>query len=502
MSAVASKRARSGLKGTKIGRVRRKVRGQRCKKWFNFRHVLVAVGAFVLLASLTTRLEEDDKMIEDLRKAEIHPSRLGKLNKSATDGQIRQDSVARRKIADNLTGTVSSQTKHQQWKSQTQLNHVGVAQNNSAPESNQCAGSLRRPKYNTVTLSDLQSKVLAVGAPKGGATITTQLMLKHWNLIDVALEYSTWVHDYRNEMYKQKQFRPQKCKDVCGLAQWTCFKIIRSPFDRAVSSFIHTSRTEIFRKFPELLKLLKEKVSQQQSESGGVAAPSIPKRQWGTLVTFELFIKALRMRQLKFRRSPLDDHFLPQADDDCLIESSGARFVDHIPLEALEASLVVFNETRGIFLNSTDLTSHHYVVKGSTSMDRTNAISGKDRPEKASNQLQHPSVDVSSIPSARLFVKGSNGSAKLGKSASPSAKLAFPYESFFVNTAVNAEFCALYCQDILLYANMCNQDMFQLPAESDKPYHVNNEIEVIQGICGRERKRIQLICGDSYDFFQ
>ena len=255
--------------------------------------------------------------------------------------------------------------------------------------------------------------------------------------MEEAIAYNSWIHNYRIEVFAgQPNHHPARCDEYCGQPGWTCVKIIRSIVDRAVSGYIHTLNYSISDKeyFPEL-----HDISQEYGLKTGKNA------------SFAVFLKAVRARRADWKRSLGDDHFLPQADMQCDNPS-----VLHIPLEALEEGFRLVNQTAGIYINATGFTSWHYVRKS--------------EPPTTPTLI----ANIPHLPFSELYHSN--------------RRLKFPYDAFFVDPVANSAFCELYCMDIQLYADMCQQ-----------PLLANNEN--IQKACHKERSRILDICGPVYDYF-
>jgi hypothetical protein len=81
---------------------------------------------------------------------------------------------------------------------------------------------------------DEKHRLVMLFTPKAGCTRAVIMMFKHMGLLDEARAYSPWIHDYRS-----------RCKFVIVperhlySGDYFVFKVIRNPYDRAVSSFIN-----------------------------------------------------------------------------------------------------------------------------------------------------------------------------------------------------------------------------------------------------------------------
>jgi len=306
--------------------------------------------------------------------------------------------------------------------------------------------SLKPTPLPTVRMVDHSEKLMVLGAPKGGATLATQLMLKHLDLMDAAMEYDPWIHNYRYQVFiKQPEHQPVRCSSTCAVEEewWICVKLVRSVLDRAVSSYIHTMVNAIKDRFPELSQVMKS-----NGNSSSVSDAS-----------FAEFVDALDLRAkghckwffwCNYTKSWADDHFMPQSDDDCTIEGG----VLHVPIEAVHESLRVIDEKWSVNLNATGLTSHHYRVG-----------KAKDEGSDGSNAALQ---DFSKRPFQRSIP---------------------PYQTFLQNPEVNKVLCRVYRSDLELYAKTCRQSWL-----------LDNDH--IQAVCLSERGRVRQVCGPAYDFWR
>ena len=201
--------------------------------------------------------------------------------------------------------------------------------------------------------------------------------------------------------------------------------MIRSPLDRD----IHTMRTSIRHKFPEL----RQQVIINKSRNSNITTTTID------TASFADFLQALVQRAAADIgrprvTSPLDDHFMPQSTYTCRTDDLDDGSIYYIPIEAIHPALeLLYRETR-VQLNATGLTSGHYVTKetvsNTDSYDITNGTASASSPLP---DLSHAPFAVAS-----------------GRS--------LPYDAYFQNTTVNRLLCRLYCNDITLYRYVCSAD--------------------------------------------
>ena len=295
------------------------------------------------------------------------------------------------------------------------------------------AGSALRPRHEpSIKLVDTKGGLRIMSAPKGGASLMAQLFFRRLGLLEQAQDHNNFIHIYRNKWLSENPEERAECRKVCHMKNWTCVQLIRSPLDRAVSSYIHTMRTQIRRHFPELQAHQKEQQTTVDDAS------------------FDDFLRALRRRAAvdipPHRRiqSRMDDHFMPQSEVICHMSLPHMYYV---PIEAIHPSLEQLERRTGVHLNATGLTSGHYVKKRTPMTDQV---------------IQ----DVAKVPFPSLKVN--KGGVSL------------PYEAYLQNADVNRLLCSLFCHDIALYRDACTATWLSLAA---------------QNICDAELERINQVCG-------
>ena len=126
-----------------------------------------------------------------------------------------------------------------------------------SPESSYADASNHKctalPNIDSDQMVDHEEKRLMLFAAEGRdyASVTARTFLEKKGLLDEATAYNTDVHKYRLEKFNaetnhkplaQKVELLEFCKDPDAL----CFQVIRSPLDRAISSYIHTMRFDVF----------------------------------------------------------------------------------------------------------------------------------------------------------------------------------------------------------------------------------------------------------------
>ena len=99
------------------------------------------------------------------------------------------------------------------------------------------------PRFKTLPLIYPEKRLCLFFSAKAGCTFATKWFFFHQGILEEAMEFSNWVHDYRIRVYyKQEKYREEL---NCVLADdYTRIKLVRSPYQRAVSSYLHAIKTK------------------------------------------------------------------------------------------------------------------------------------------------------------------------------------------------------------------------------------------------------------------
>lgn len=315
------------------------------------------------------------------------------------------------------------------------------------------------PKMNasTVNLNDSGLKLKLLATPKGGATVTTQIMFRKLGLYDEAIKYNPWIHKYRQHVFMHKpEHRRKNCRSFCkrkttesrgegaradlglganatattGVHQqqsWLCIKIVRSPIDRAVSSYLHSLKTKLWRVVPYLSNVTSAKQRSAHNAS------------------FADFYEALYHQAASgtLQRAAGDHHWLPQSTTDGCDDSAHL-----VPIETLAESLGVIGQVSDVYLDASGLTSHQYITKAE-----------EDGPEQ----------DMSDAPFPLATRDGKFP----------------PYGSYFLNATINARICQMFCHDLNLYARACRDKSIVRDGSASRQI-CKHELEKIDTICGTQ----------------
>ena len=143
---------------------------------------------------------------------------------------------------------------------------------------------------------------------KSGCTTVLKWFLSHNRLLDQALAYSRWVHDYRQQKLFQAPGYRRQCERLFKKRSRNRFivKVIRDPATRAVSSFLHYQRCGYdLQRFPDAAVVTKWKIAVGLERQSGLSF-----RQ------FLMFVTSQRLNGCR-----LNPHFRPQFDpqqDPCI----------------------------------------------------------------------------------------------------------------------------------------------------------------------------------------
>jgi len=100
----------------------------------------------------------------------------------------------------------------------------------------QRAALLQRPQ----PLVDAAAGLAVLFSAKAGCTLAVKWFFQQAGLLDEALAYSSWVHDYRIDVfYRSERYRPEALLEP----RTRIVKFVRNPYERAVSSYLHALRT-------------------------------------------------------------------------------------------------------------------------------------------------------------------------------------------------------------------------------------------------------------------
>ncbi len=108
--------------------------------------------------------------------------------------------------------------------------------------ANQAAARLLAMREPNHPLFIPEQNVAVLWSAKGGCTFAAKWVFYQLGLLDEALKYSSWIHHYRVRVYCHSEHYAQSVRDA-SVGKYRYVKVVRNPFVRAVSSYLHLIKT-------------------------------------------------------------------------------------------------------------------------------------------------------------------------------------------------------------------------------------------------------------------
>jgi hypothetical protein len=179
---------------------------------------------------------------------------------------------------------------------------------------------------------------------KSGCTTVLKWFLAQTGLLDEALAYNDWIHDYRQDkLFATKGYAIQ-CDRLFKSSQrnTVIIRVIRDPASRAVSSFLHLLRNQHdLERWPDATELTRWKAAMGLAGQQGLS--------------FRQFLMYVAAQQVN--RKLVDPHLRPQYD-----EQQDSRVDTYVRLEDLSAGLRAVEERCGlphVDVGSLSTSPHH-----------------------------------------------------------------------------------------------------------------------------------------------
>lgn len=100
--------------------------------------------------------------------------------------------------------------------------------------------TLRERRRSNITFIE-SADIVVMWSPKAACTTVITWAFKHNGLLDEALAFSPWIHRYRLRHYQKTERYLGRLRQLDRHSRYV-FKVVRNPFERAVSSFVHAHR--------------------------------------------------------------------------------------------------------------------------------------------------------------------------------------------------------------------------------------------------------------------
>lgn len=180
-------------------------------------------------------------------------------------------------------------------------------------------------------LLDRNNKVIIDWSPKAGCTIMVKMFFRNMGLLEEALNYNSWIHEYRMHVFSKTH--PITFDDLKN-PEYYKIKFVRNPYHRVVSGYLHTMKYEVMH------KPIKDALW-----------------RWNANISFKSFVKYLS----KIDLHTCDPHYSLQKKF-FEYELPGC-FNKIIKLENLNEEIDTLNKTRGLTFDLSGLTSNHHLEK-------------------------------------------------------------------------------------------------------------------------------------------
>lgn len=95
----------------------------------------------------------------------------------------------------------------------------------------------------TLLIND-EKKIIFEYSPKSNCTVICKMFFEYINLLETAIKYSSWIHNYEQQIYNPKQY-------IKNNIPYIKIKFIRNPYDRVVSGYLHVMSTKIYDILPK-----------------------------------------------------------------------------------------------------------------------------------------------------------------------------------------------------------------------------------------------------------
>lgn len=178
-------------------------------------------------------------------------------------------------------------------------------------------------------LYDPEHRVIMDWSGKSGCTIGVMMFFRHMGLLDEALQYHPWIHNYRREVFCRKY--PVTVRELLSRRN-VLIKVVRNPYTRIISSLRNKVRV------PGKNRKIMDYLQLSSMEE----------------ITFRQFVEFLESIDLRIR---CDVHYREQVQD---YELLNLRHPIICRLESLERDVGLVNERYGFEFDLAGLSSEHH----------------------------------------------------------------------------------------------------------------------------------------------
>lgn len=194
----------------------------------------------------------------------------------------------------------------------------------------------------TKALVDHKNKLIMDWNEKAGCTVLVHMFFEHMGLIDEALSYSKWIHDYRQQVFSK--LNVVRYIDLEQLPYFK-FKVVRNPYNRVVSSYLTIMR-QIKERLPRVYNKNFEKNKLEIKRLLDVEDVDISFRQ---------FVDYLSLVDIR----NCDNHYEQQRK----AYEDRVKWDKLCKLETIKNDLLEVNKKAGVQLRIADKTSVHHFRK-------------------------------------------------------------------------------------------------------------------------------------------
>lgn len=96
-------------------------------------------------------------------------------------------------------------------------------------------------EMDNVPLYDPDRKIALMWSAKAGCTTAIKWFFQLMGFLDVGLYYHHWIHKFRIQVYYKSQSFEKHLLDILK-GDYTFIKVVRDPYPRAVSSYVHVMK--------------------------------------------------------------------------------------------------------------------------------------------------------------------------------------------------------------------------------------------------------------------